>query len=84
MKVRTQVQLDPDDHRRLQEWARARGVSVSGAVRWLIRQHLGPTPGPDRVAAFLKAAGSVHSSRDDEGPVSAEHDRHIYARAGRP
>jgi hypothetical protein len=78
MKVRTQVQLDPEDHDALQKWAESRGISMSGAVRWLIREHLARRPAPDRVDGFLEAAGSVRSVRSDEGRVSEQHDTHLY------
>jgi predicted HicB family RNase H-like nuclease len=35
MKKRLMIQLEPEDHRALRSWARAAGVSMSGAVRRL-------------------------------------------------
>lgn len=82
MKMRMQIQLDPADHDALERWARARGISMSGAVRGLIREHLIPRASGDRVAAFLKAAGIVKSSRSDEGRVSEDHDQYLYGGSG--
>lgn len=78
MKLRTQVQLEPEDHEALCRWARRHGVSMSGALLLLIRQHLTDKLPADRVLAFLSAAGSVPSSLDDEGSVGEDHDRFLY------
>ncbi len=79
MKVRTQIQIDPEDQEALKKWAHERGISMSAAVRWLIREHLRvQSPKPDRVMQeFLSASGAI-SGQDDEGEVSREHDFHLY------
>jgi hypothetical protein len=82
MKLRTQVQLEPEDHEALRRWARRQGVSMSGALRLLIRRHLTDERPADRVSAFLSAAGSLPSSLEDEGRVGEDHDRFLYGSPG--
>lgn len=78
MKTRLQIQLDREDHDALKSWAAAAGISMSGAVRMLVRDKL--RTGDDRELAvknFLSAAGSI-SELPGEGAVSKEHDRFLY------
>ncbi len=79
MKRRLQIQLDPQDYEALRSWARWRAVSMSAAVRWLIREKLvsQPKATDPRIERFLAAAGTV-SSAPGEGEVSVDHDRHLY------
>ncbi len=79
MKIRTQIQIDPEDQEALRKWAHERGISMSAAVRWLIREHLRKQSSrPERVIReFLSASGAI-PGRDDEGEVSREHDSHLY------
>jgi len=78
MKTRLQVQLDPDDYRALKAWANAYGISMSAAVRMLIRERL-LDPGGRHEAAerFLAAAGSLRE-QPGEDAVSRDHDRLLY------
>ena len=79
MKKRAQIQLDWEDHEVLKRWARQRGISISAAVRWLIRENL-VAAGPkndSRVDAFLEAAGVIAGS-EDEGDVAEHHDQILY------
>lgn len=79
MKRRFQIQLDPEDYQALKAWASAYGISMSAAVRMLIRERLVDEGARhEAVARFLCAAGSV-PERDDEREVSREHDRYLYA-----
>jgi hypothetical protein len=81
MKKRMQIQLDPEDLRALRGWAKAAGVSLSGAVRMLIRERLhgAARPRSDAVARFLDAAGSVRE-QGDATDVSRAHDEYLYGR----
>jgi len=78
MKRRLQIQLDPEDYEALKSWARWRAISMSAAVRWLIREKLASRPQrtDPRIERFLAAAGSVTAA--GEGEVSALHDRYLY------
>ena len=79
MKRRAQIQLDWEDHEALKRWARQKGISISAAVRCLIRENLiNPTPKDDsRVNAFLEAAGEIPGS-EGEGDVAERHDEILY------
>lgn len=79
MKKRAQIQLDWEDHAELKRWARQRGISISAAVRWLIRENLGVAdPENDsKVDAFLEAAGEIAGSQG-EGDVAERHDEILY------
>jgi len=77
-KIRTQIQLDPEDYSRVQSFARQRGLSLSGAVRLLIRQALQPQPAATSLQdAIRRIAGSGH---DKEGrtDVARRHDEFLY------
>ncbi|MBN2493353.1 MAG: hypothetical protein JXR96_02075 [Deltaproteobacteria bacterium] len=83
MKRRAQIQLERDDHEALKRWARQRGISVSAAVRWLLREHLlDPMPMDDeQVRAFVEAAGAIEGS-EGEGDVAERHDDYLYGDDG--
>lgn len=78
--VRTQIQLPEDQHRRLRQWARRLGISLSEAVRRCVAERLaaeGAAPSrEERVRSALAVCGKY---ADPEGPsrVAAEHDRHL-------
>lgn len=74
--VRTQIQLTPEQHRRLRETASARGVSMARVVREGVEQVLERRAGPDRWALFMSAVGAVHDRR---GPhdVARNHDKYL-------
>src|SRR5438477_3388331 len=83
MKTRTQIQLDPEDYDVLKTWTRERGISLSAAIRWLIREKARETMKSPREAltrAFVSAAGRIHSNASDEGKVSRRHDDVLYGR----
>lgn len=80
MKKRLQIQLEHEDHDALKAWASSLGVSVSGAVRMLIRERL--TGGRNRTLEtqrFLAAAGSLREHHGDT-TVSRDHDRVLYGK----
>ena len=81
MKVRTQIQLDPEEHEALKAWAHRHGLSMSAGVRWLIRSHLLKGEARGRVKErFMSASGLIRG--EDEDDVSARHDA-ILAGRGR-
>lgn len=78
-KVRTQLQLDPADRKRIKSFAERRGISMASAIRMLLRQALGDTDEQNdiRWKAFLSFAGK---GRDIEGKsdVAKCHDDYLY------
>ena len=79
--VRTQVQLTPEQHRRLKRWAQQRGISLSEAVRRCVAQQLDAEQGaPDRAALVREAVQVAGTYQDPEGAtdVAREHDQHLY------
>ena len=83
MKVRAQIQLDPEDHDALKRFAEAHGVSFSGAVRWLVRERLRPgrTVDDPITQGLLDASGCIVGDEQD-GRVSEEHDLWLYGGRG--
>ncbi|MFH1436446.1 MAG: CopG family transcriptional regulator [Pseudomonadota bacterium] len=79
MKMRTQVQLDPEDHEALKQWAHQRGISLSAAVRWLIRMNLQARDKlPEKTVNEIVALSGAISGKSDEGDVSVRHDEYLY------
>ncbi|MFQ5840490.1 MAG: ribbon-helix-helix protein, CopG family [Candidatus Methylomirabilales bacterium] len=78
--VRTQIQLPEDQYRRLRQWARRLGISLSEAVRRCLADRLSleesAPPHRDRVRSALAVCGRY---ADPEGPsrVAMDHDRHL-------
>ena len=79
MKVRAQIQLDSQDYDALKSYAENRGLSISAAVRGLVRDRLREQPKEreERVKRFLAASGSIPGG-PDEGTISRDHDRVLY------
>lgn len=78
--VRTQIQLTPDQHRRLKKWARLRGISLSEAIRRVVAERLdAEQPAPSREALVRDAMTVVGAYRDPTGAtdVAREHDRYL-------
>jgi hypothetical protein len=69
--LRTQVQFDEDDHRRLRAWAHDRNLSVAEAVRravgLLLEQEAPQGSRADLVRAALAVCGGF---RDPGGPLA--------------
>ena len=77
-KVRTQIQLEPDEHEALRALARRRHVSVSQALREMLRAALGlDADRAERVKRFLAAAG-VGREPDARRDVARSHDEILY------
>jgi len=68
---RTQVYLEPEQHRLLKREAEAKGVSLAELVRQLATDHLYKKPHRDD---FTRIVGLGRSGARD---VSENHDRHI-------
>lgn len=81
MTKRLQFRLDPLDLEALREFAHRRGLTLSAAVRALIRERLGPRAEPpaEVVRRFLAAAGFIPGA-PGEGTVSRDHDEALYGR----
>ena len=75
--VRTQIQLTPEQHRRLKRWAHQRGISLAEAVRRCVTEHLAEESAlpsrADRVREALAAAGK-YSDPSGDTDVAREHD----------
>lgn len=76
---RTQISLEADQHRRLREEARSRGVSLSAILRELIDAKLGEakrtrTKRPDPLASITGIANGPGER------VGRDHDRYLYAK----
>jgi hypothetical protein len=73
-KVRTQIQLEPDEHAAVKAEARRRRVSVSQAIRDMVRSTLGIDADLDeRTRRFLAAAGAGREP-DGRRDVARRHD----------
>jgi hypothetical protein len=78
--IRTQIQLTEEQYRRLRQWSRQLGVSLSEAVRRCVgsamEQALKNPSYEDRVRAARSVCGKY---RDGEGEsrVAQEHDRYL-------
>lgn len=74
--ARTQVYLDPEQHRSLCEEARARGLSLAELMRRIVRQHLErKREEPVRPReAFMKIVAIGSSGKRD---VSERHDAYL-------
>lgn len=69
MVQRTQVTLDPEQHRRARQRASELGVSLAEYLRGLVRSDLGGDPAPGDVSAILAlgdSSGSDVSHHKDE------------------
>lgn len=74
--ARTQVYLDPEQHRSLREEARARGLSLAELMRRIVRQHLErkkEEPARPR-DAYMKVVAIGSSGKRD---VSERHDAYL-------
>ena len=76
-KIRTQIQLDPDDLDKLRSLARRRRISVSEAVRQLVREASESLVAGSDWARLLKFAGSL-TDTDGQSDVAENHDRYLY------
>jgi hypothetical protein len=69
MVVRTQIALDPEDHRRAKQRAAELNVSLAEYIRRLVARDLGerrPTARPDSIFDLGRSAGSDIARHKDE------------------
>jgi hypothetical protein len=78
MKKRLQIQLDPEDYSALRSWASALGVSMSAAVRMLVRERLRDDGSQVESRERFRAAAGFLTEPDGAGEVSSEHDWILY------
>jgi hypothetical protein len=71
---RTQISLEPDQHRLLGEEARRRGLSLAALIRTLVDQHLARAEPPPEDP--LEALVGIGKGGGD--PFGREHNRHLY------
>jgi hypothetical protein len=84
--IRTQIQLSPDQHRKLKEWAKHIGISLSEAVRRCVADRLvQEESAPSREEVVAGALSICGKYEDPKGPsrVGREHDRHLAEAYGR-
>jgi hypothetical protein len=78
--MRTQIQLPEEQYRRLRQWARRLGISVSEAVRRCVADRLAveeTTPSrEERVRAALAVCGK-YADPQGSSRIAIEHDRHL-------
>ena len=78
--VRTQIQLTPDQYRRLKRWAQQRGISLSEAIRRCVDQQLEAEHGvptrAQRVRDALQVAGT-HEDPEGATDVAQQHDKYL-------
>jgi len=74
--LRTQISLEPEQHRLLGEEARRRGISLAALIRGLIDEHLraGRSPSEDPLDAL------VGIGNGGGAPIGREHNRHLYGK----
>ena len=72
--TRTQVYLDPDQRRRLQDEAHRKGLSMAELLRRIINEHLRSERRPVNREAYLSIVGMGQDPRPD---VSEHHDRYL-------
>ena len=74
--IRTQIRLEPAQHRRLRELAEHRSTSVAQLVREGVDHVLSHAEGNAAWDRFLSAVGSFRAT-STEDDVSAKHDRYL-------
>ena len=72
--IKTQIQLHPAQHKRLQETARRRNISMAEAVRQSVDAALA---GTDRNVLWERARAGVGRFTSRRRDVAARHDRHL-------
>ena len=72
--IKTQIQLRPAQHRRLQDIARRRHISMAEAIRQSVDEVLDRT---NRNALWERARSSVGRHASKYRDISAKHDRYL-------
>jgi hypothetical protein len=78
--IRTQIQLEPEQHRALKRWASRVGISLAEAVRRCVADRLSreasPTGRADRVRE-AKAVVGKYTDPNGRSRVAQAHDDHL-------
>ena len=72
--IKTQIQLHPAQHRRLQDIARRRRVSMAETIRQSVDQALASA---DRGLVWERARAMIGRYTSRRGDVATHHDRHL-------
>ena len=72
--IKTQIQLHPTQHRRLQDIARRRRISMAEAVRQSVDATLAAT---DRDLLWERARAMIGRYASRRRDIAARHDRHL-------
>lgn len=71
---RTQISLEPEQHRRLGAEARRRGISLAALIRSLIDEHLeADEPSPEDPLDSITGIG-----RGGGASIGRDHNQHLY------
>lgn len=74
--IRTQIQLDEDQARRIKEAARIEGVSFAEMVRRCVERAL-PELRSGRAQRYGRARGAIGAFRAGRDDLAEEHDAHL-------
>ena len=74
---RTQISLEPEQHRRLGEEARRKGISLSALIRRLVDEYFGRQSLPEEDP--LEAIVGIGTGTGE--PIGREHNRHLYGKS---
>lgn len=78
--IRTQIQLEPAQHRALKRWAARLGISLAEAVRRCVAERLNREEGPAGRASRVREAQAVvgkYTDPDGRSRVARTHDDHL-------
>ena len=77
--IRTQIQITPEQNRRLRARARREGVSLAEALRRCVEEAMGSQAAP-LAAGYAKVLEVAGTFEDREGrrDVSSQHDEYLY------
>lgn len=77
MRTRTQIYLEPEQHRALLEEARARRVSLAALIREIVQEHLTPNKGPALSVPKDKYLTIVGIGASGLSDISIHHDWYL-------
>jgi len=71
---RTQIYLDPDEHRRLTAEAAARGISLAELMRQIVSSHVREQAAPYATKTWSSIAGVVDGERGEATDIERDED----------
>lgn len=74
--IRTQIQLTPEQHRRLKELAHQQGISLAEVIRRFVARGL-ESGSMDRAALYERASKLVGAFKAKETDLSTRHDAYL-------